>query len=54
MNDVEMTTNQFQQNISVKLADDYISTLLTGNFMKFAVDLTKIFNSVSLKTTIKK
>ena len=46
MNDaVEMTTNQFQQNISIKLADDYLSTLLTGNVMKFPVDLTKIFNS---------
>ena len=47
MNDaVEMTTNQFQQNISIKLADDYLSTLLTGNVTKFPVDLTKIFNSV--------
>ena len=43
---VEMTVNQFQQNISIKLADDYLSTLLTGNVMKFPVDLTKIFNSV--------
>ena len=42
---VEMTTNQFQQNISIKL-DDYLSTLLTGNVIKFSVDLTKIFNSV--------
>ena len=47
MNDaVEMTINQFQQNISIKLADDYLSTLLTGNFMKLPVDLTKFFNSV--------
>ena len=47
MNDaVEMTTNQFQQNISIKLADEYLSTLLARNFMKFPVDLTKIFNSV--------
>ena len=47
MNDaVEMTTNQFQQNISIKLADDYLSTLLTRNIMKFPVGLTKIFNSV--------
>ena len=46
MNDaVEITTNQFQQNISIKLADDYLSTLLTGNVMKFSVGLTKIFNS---------
>ena len=43
---VEMTTNQFQQNISIKLADDYLSTLLTINDIKFPVDLTKIFNSV--------
>ena len=43
---VEMTTNQFQQNISIKLTDDYLSTLLAENFMKFPVDLTKIFNSV--------
>ena len=48
MNDaVEMTTNQFQQNISIKLADDYLSTLLTGNVMKFSVDMTKFFNSVT-------
>ena len=48
MNDaVEMTTNQFQQNISIKIADDYLSTLLTGNIMKFPVDLTKNFNSVA-------
>ena len=47
MNDaVEMTTNQFQQNISIKLADDYLSTLLTGNVTKFPVDITKIFNSL--------
>ena len=47
MNDVvEMTTNLFQQNISIKLADDYLSTLLTENNMKFLVDLTKIFSSV--------
>ena len=43
-----MTVNQFQQNISIKLTDDYLnlSTLLTGNVMKFSVDITKIFNSV--------
>ena len=47
MNDaVEMTTNQFQQDTSINLADDYLSTLLRGNVMKFAVGLTKIFNSV--------
>ena len=47
MNDaVEMTANQFQQNISIKLADDYLNTLLTGNVMEFPVDLTIIFNSV--------
>ena len=47
MNDaVEMTANQFQQNISINLADDYLSILLTRNFMKFLVDLTKNFNSV--------
>ena len=47
MNDaVEMTANQFQQNISIKLADDYLSTLLTGNVMEIPVDLTIIFNSV--------
>ena len=46
MNDaVEMTANQFQQNISTKLADDYLSTLLTGNVMEIPVDLTIIFNS---------
>ena len=43
---VEMTTNQFPQNISIHLADDYLSTLLTGNVIKFPVDLTKFFNSV--------
>ena len=47
MNDaVEMTTNQLQQNISIKLADDYLSTLLTGNIMKFPVDLTKYILTV--------
>ena len=47
MNDaVEMTTNQLQPNISIKLADDYLGTLLTGNVMKFPVDLAKNFNSV--------
>ena len=47
MNDaVEMTTNQFQQNIFINLADYYLSTLLIGNVMKFPVDLTNIFNSV--------
>ena len=49
MNDaVEMTTNKLQQNISIKLADDYLRTLLTWNVMKFPVDLAKIFNSVAL------
>ena len=42
---VEMTTKQFQQSISIKSTDDYLSTLLTGNVMTFPVDLTKIFNS---------
>ena len=42
---VEITTNQFQQNVSIKLAHDYLSILLTGNVMKFSVDLTNIFNS---------
>ena len=42
MNDaVEITTNQFQQNIFINLADDYLSTLLAGNVMKFPVGLTK-------------
>ena len=45
-NVVEITSNQFQQNISIKLLGDYSSTFLTGNIMKFPVDLTKIFNSV--------
>ena len=43
---VEITSNEFQQNSSVKLADDYLRTLLTGNIVKFSVDLTKLFNSV--------
>ena len=43
---VEMITNEFQQNISIKLANDYLSTLLTGNVMKFPLDLTKFVNSV--------
>ena len=47
MNDaVEMTAKQFQQNISINLTDNYLSTLLTGNVMIFPVDLTKNFNSV--------
>ena len=44
-----MTTNQCQQNISINLADDYLSTLITENVMKFPVALTKIFNSVALR-----
>ena len=42
-----MTTNLFEQNTSIKLADDYLSTLLTENVMTFPVDLTKNVNSVS-------
>ena len=46
MNDaVDMTTNHFQQNIFIKLADDNLSTLLTVNVMKFPIDLTNILNS---------
>ena len=42
-----MTVNQFQQNISVKLAaDDFSSTLLTRSLIEFPVDLTKKFNIV--------
>ena len=55
MNDaLEMTASQFQQNISIKLTDDYLSTLLTGNVIKFPVDLTKIFNSVWILTGLLK
>ena len=47
MNDaIEMTTNQFQQNIFAKLADNILNTLSTGNVMEFPVNLTTIFNSV--------
>ena len=47
MNDaVEMTTIKFQQNIYIKLADGYLSTLSTGNVIKFPVYLTKISKSV--------
>ena len=42
---VEMTTSQFQKNISFKLADDFLNPLLTENVMDFLVDLTTIFNS---------
>ena len=35
---VELTTNHFQQDISIKLENGYLSTLLTGNVMKFYVD----------------
>ena len=49
---VEITTNQFQQNISIKLADDYFSTLLTGNVMKFSVDLKKINSEKALKEKV--
>ena len=38
---VDMTPNQFQLNISIKLSDGYLSTLLTGNVMIFPVDLAK-------------
>ena len=38
-----MTTNQVQENISIKLTADYLSTLLTGNVVKFPVDSTKFF-----------
>ena len=47
---VEMTTNQFHLNSSIKLAYN-LSTLLTGNVMKFPGDLTTIFNTVSRSTT---
>ena len=46
-----MTTNQCQQNNSINLSDDYLSTLLTGRVMEFPVDLTKIFNSELFKTS---
>ena len=43
----EMTTNQFQQNICIELADDSLGTLLTGNVMNFPVDVTKNANAVT-------
>ena len=53
MNDaVKMTTNKFQQNIFIKLANDYLITLLTENIMTFPVDLTNIFDSVRLCFTV--
>ena len=50
-NVVEMTTNQFQQNIFIKLPEDNLSTL-TENVMKFLVDLTNIFAIVFLSFII--
>ena len=38
-----MTTNLFQQNSSINLADDYLNTLLTGNVMKYSADLAIFF-----------
>ena len=49
---VEMTINQFQQNISIKLAEDYLSTLLTGNVKKFPVDWTKFLTVYVADTQI--
>ena len=43
-----MTTNQFQQNMFIKLADDYLSILFTRNVMKFPVVFTKKFNSANV------
>ena len=38
-----MTTNKFQENISIKLADDNLNTLLTETVVKFSVDFNKNF-----------
>ena len=42
---VEMTGNQFQQNISIKLTDTFLDTFPTGNFIKFPANLTELYNS---------
>ena len=34
---VEMTTNQFQQNISVKLVANFLSTLLSGDRVEYGI-----------------
>ena len=45
MNDaVGMTANQVQQNISDELADDFLSTLLSGNVTEFSGHLATISN----------
>ena len=42
-----MTINKFGQNISIKLADNFSSTLSTGNCIEFPNNLTTIIiNSV--------
>ena len=42
---VEMTGNQFQQNISVELTSNFLDTISTRNVIKFSVNLTEFFNS---------
>ena len=49
MNDtVKVSTNQFEQNSSVKLADD-LNILSTENVIEFPVDLTTFFNIATEK-----
>ena len=36
---VEMTTNKSPQNISIKLVDNFLRTLLTGNVIEFSINL---------------
>ena len=40
---VDMTDNQFQQNISLELTDRVLNTSSTGNFLEFLVSLTVFF-----------
>ena len=38
---VEMTINQFQQNISVELTDDFCDRNSTGKFIKYPVNIAE-------------
>ena len=45
---VEMTANQFQQNISHKLPGKFLNTFSAGNFIKFSVYLADFLTVYSV------
>ena len=42
---IEITGNQFQQNISLRVTGSFLDTFLTGDFIKFPVNFTELFYS---------